>query len=184
VAAARILQVNWNIAYQGKETIDGEETAKLDLTSKDPSTNNMFTHITIWSIRNAPSRSSSRCFRKAAIRDRSLLEHKVEQCSGDRVFAFATCLRYAEGAEVWTHPGISLLEFISSMKSSQVDHEHWARVAKEMDCMGSPLLPRCLLGHIAQSFTLFWARAPGPALDVGCGEGRVFARIDSSSGIK
>ena len=42
------LQVNWNIAYQGKETIEGVETAKLDLTSKDPSTNNMFTHITIW----------------------------------------------------------------------------------------------------------------------------------------
>jgi outer membrane lipoprotein-sorting protein len=42
------LQANWNIAYQGMEMIDGVQTAKLDLTSKDPGTNNMFTHITVW----------------------------------------------------------------------------------------------------------------------------------------
>jgi outer membrane lipoprotein-sorting protein len=41
------LAATWNIAYQGKETIDGVETAKLDLTPKQPG-NNQFTHITVW----------------------------------------------------------------------------------------------------------------------------------------
>ncbi len=42
------LAANWNIAYQGNETIDGVETAKLDLTPKQPGSNNQFTHITVW----------------------------------------------------------------------------------------------------------------------------------------
>ena len=41
------LAANWNIAYQGNETIDGVETAKLDLTPKQGG-NNQFTHITVW----------------------------------------------------------------------------------------------------------------------------------------
>ncbi len=40
------LAANWNIQYLGTETIDGVETAKLDLTPKTPS--DQFTHITIW----------------------------------------------------------------------------------------------------------------------------------------
>lgn len=39
---------NWNIKYLGSETIDGVQTAKLDLTSKQAGGNPMFTHITIW----------------------------------------------------------------------------------------------------------------------------------------
>jgi outer membrane lipoprotein-sorting protein len=46
--SGRDLAANWNIAYQGTETIDGVETAKLDLTPKQPGANNQFTHITIW----------------------------------------------------------------------------------------------------------------------------------------
>ena len=42
------LAANWNIAYQGTEMIDGVETAKLDLTPKQPGGNNEFTHITVW----------------------------------------------------------------------------------------------------------------------------------------
>src|ERR1700757_5532608 len=42
------LAAQWNIAYQGKETIDGVETAKLDLTPKQPGGNQQFTHIVIW----------------------------------------------------------------------------------------------------------------------------------------
>jgi outer membrane lipoprotein-sorting protein len=42
------LAANWNIVYQGTETIDGVETAKLDLTPKQPVGNNEFTHITVW----------------------------------------------------------------------------------------------------------------------------------------
>jgi outer membrane lipoprotein-sorting protein len=42
------LTAQWNVVYQGMEKIDGVETAKLDLTSKHPSPNPMFTHITIW----------------------------------------------------------------------------------------------------------------------------------------
>jgi outer membrane lipoprotein-sorting protein len=40
------LAANWNIAYQGTETVGGVETAKLDLTPKQP--NSQFTHITVW----------------------------------------------------------------------------------------------------------------------------------------
>lgn len=40
------LTANWNINYLGNETIDGVETAKLDLTPKSPS--DQFTHITVW----------------------------------------------------------------------------------------------------------------------------------------
>jgi outer membrane lipoprotein-sorting protein len=40
------LAANWNIAYQGNETINGVETAKLDLTPKQPGKE--FTHITMW----------------------------------------------------------------------------------------------------------------------------------------
>lgn len=40
------LAANWNINYQSTETIEGVETAKLDLTPKTPS--DQFTHITVW----------------------------------------------------------------------------------------------------------------------------------------
>ena len=42
------LAATWNIAYQGKEMIDGVETTKLDLTPKQRGSNDQFTHITIW----------------------------------------------------------------------------------------------------------------------------------------
>jgi hypothetical protein len=45
--SGRDLAANWDIAFQGMETIDGVPTAKLDLKPKQP-VNNQFTHITIW----------------------------------------------------------------------------------------------------------------------------------------
>jgi outer membrane lipoprotein-sorting protein len=42
------LAANWNINFQGMEAIDGVQTAKLDLTPKNTTGNQMFTHITIW----------------------------------------------------------------------------------------------------------------------------------------
>lgn len=42
------LEKSWNITYQGKETIDGVETAKLDLISKVASDRNTVSHVTIW----------------------------------------------------------------------------------------------------------------------------------------
>jgi outer membrane lipoprotein-sorting protein len=42
------LASNWNINLHGMEAIDGVQTAKLDLTPKQASGNQMFTHITIW----------------------------------------------------------------------------------------------------------------------------------------
>jgi outer membrane lipoprotein-sorting protein len=42
------LKKSWNITYQGMETIDGVQTAKLDLVSKDPSVRENFSHVTIW----------------------------------------------------------------------------------------------------------------------------------------
>jgi outer membrane lipoprotein-sorting protein len=40
------LAANWNIKYLGTETMDGVQTAKLDLTPKVPS--DQFTHIMVW----------------------------------------------------------------------------------------------------------------------------------------
>lgn len=42
------LQKNWDIAYQGMETIDGVQTAKLDLVSKSSDIRDKFSHVTIW----------------------------------------------------------------------------------------------------------------------------------------
>ena len=42
------LEKSWNITYQGMETIDGVQTAKLDLVSKDAGVRANFSHVTIW----------------------------------------------------------------------------------------------------------------------------------------
>lgn len=42
------LKKNWDITYQGMETIDGVQTAKLDLVGKTDSVRNNFSHVTIW----------------------------------------------------------------------------------------------------------------------------------------
>lgn len=44
--SGKALAADWNIKYLGSETVDGVETAKLDLTPKVPS--DQFTHITVW----------------------------------------------------------------------------------------------------------------------------------------
>ncbi len=44
--SGKALAADWNIQYLGTETIDGVETAKLDLTPKTPS--DQFTHIAVW----------------------------------------------------------------------------------------------------------------------------------------
>lgn len=42
------LEKQWVITPQGTEAIDGIQTAKLDLVSKQESVKNMFTHVIIW----------------------------------------------------------------------------------------------------------------------------------------
>lgn len=42
------LEKSWTISYQGMETIDGVQTAKLDLVSKSASVRENFSHVTIW----------------------------------------------------------------------------------------------------------------------------------------
>jgi outer membrane lipoprotein-sorting protein len=42
------LQSNWTVSCQGMESIDGTQTAKLDLKPKQQSVANMFSHITVW----------------------------------------------------------------------------------------------------------------------------------------
>lgn len=42
------LQSNWIVLCQGMESIDGTQTAKLDLKPKQQSVANMFSHITVW----------------------------------------------------------------------------------------------------------------------------------------
>ncbi len=47
-ASGSDLKKSWDITYQGMETIDGVQTAKLDLVSKDPGVRANFSHVTIW----------------------------------------------------------------------------------------------------------------------------------------
>lgn len=47
-ATANDLTSQWNITFQGMETIDGHPTAKLDLVSKQASIRNNFSHLTVW----------------------------------------------------------------------------------------------------------------------------------------
>jgi outer membrane lipoprotein-sorting protein len=42
------LKKSWDITYQGMETIDGVQTAKLDLVSKDADVRANVSHVTIW----------------------------------------------------------------------------------------------------------------------------------------
>ncbi|MGC1871203.1 MAG: outer membrane lipoprotein-sorting protein [Acidobacteriaceae bacterium] len=42
------LKKSWNVTYQGMETIDGVQTAKLDLVSKDAGVRANVSHVTIW----------------------------------------------------------------------------------------------------------------------------------------
>ena len=42
------LAANWNVSYQGMETIGGVSTAKLDLVPRQDSVKKMFEHVTIW----------------------------------------------------------------------------------------------------------------------------------------
>lgn len=47
-ASGSELTKSWNITYEGTDTIDGVDTAKLDLVSKDASVRANLTHVTIW----------------------------------------------------------------------------------------------------------------------------------------
>ena len=47
-ASSKDLAANWDVTFQGMETIDGVPTAKLDLVSKQQNIRNNFSHITIW----------------------------------------------------------------------------------------------------------------------------------------
>jgi outer membrane lipoprotein-sorting protein len=47
-ASSKDLAANWDVTFQGMETIDGITTAKLDLVSKQQNIRNNFSHITIW----------------------------------------------------------------------------------------------------------------------------------------
>ena len=42
------LKKSWDIAYRGMESIDGVQTAKLDLVSKEAGVRANFSHVTIW----------------------------------------------------------------------------------------------------------------------------------------
>jgi outer membrane lipoprotein-sorting protein len=42
------LQGNWTVSCEGMETIDGTQTAKLDLKPKQANVANMFSHVTVW----------------------------------------------------------------------------------------------------------------------------------------
>jgi outer membrane lipoprotein-sorting protein len=47
-AGSKDLNAAWTITFQGMETIDGVQTAKLDLVPKDEKIRDNFSHFTIW----------------------------------------------------------------------------------------------------------------------------------------
>lgn len=47
-ATSKDLNAAWNVTFQGMETVDGVEAAKLDLVPKDQNIRNNFSHMTIW----------------------------------------------------------------------------------------------------------------------------------------
>ena len=47
-ATSKDLNAAWNVTFQGMETVDGVQTAKLDLVPKDQNVRNNFSHVVIW----------------------------------------------------------------------------------------------------------------------------------------
>jgi outer membrane lipoprotein-sorting protein len=47
-ATSRDLSATWTVSFQGMETVDGVQTAKLDLVPKQANIRNSVSHITIW----------------------------------------------------------------------------------------------------------------------------------------
>lgn len=47
-ATGKELSAAWTVTFQGMEIIDGVQTAKLDLVSKDPKVRENFSHVQIW----------------------------------------------------------------------------------------------------------------------------------------
>jgi outer membrane lipoprotein-sorting protein len=47
-AVGKDLAAAWTVTFQGMESIDGIQTAKLDLVSKQANIRNNFSHLTIW----------------------------------------------------------------------------------------------------------------------------------------
>lgn len=89
------LSANWNIIYQGAETIDGVQTAKLDLTPKNPAGNQMFTHIAIW-IDPARAISLKQVFFQASGDTRTATYSNIEM---NKVPAGAFAIKLASGTQ-------------------------------------------------------------------------------------
>lgn len=47
-ATSKDLNAAWDVKFQGMETVDGVQTAKLDLVPKDQNIRNNFSHVVIW----------------------------------------------------------------------------------------------------------------------------------------
>ncbi len=47
-ATGKELGAAWTVTFQGMETVDGVQTAKLDLVSKDAKIRESYSHLTIW----------------------------------------------------------------------------------------------------------------------------------------
>lgn len=98
-ASGKDLAAQWDVTFQGMETIDGVQTAKLDLVSKQANIRNNFSHITIWVD---PSRDIS-------------LKIVMLQPSGDSRTATYTNIRYNK------HPLASLFK-LKVASGTQVQH--------------------------------------------------------------
>ena len=98
-ASGKELSAQWDVTFQGMETIDGVETAKLDLVSKQANVRNNFSHVTIW---------------VDPVRDVSL-KIVMLQPTGDSRTASYSNIRYNK------HPPASLFT-LKVAKDTQVQH--------------------------------------------------------------
>jgi len=90
------LASQWNVNFQGMETIGSVQTAKLDLTPKQPSANDMFRHITIW-IDPARAISLKQIFFQPTGDTRTAIYSNIQM---NQVPASAFAIQLAKGTQI------------------------------------------------------------------------------------
>ena len=77
------LQAQWNVSYEGADTIDGVAVAKLGLTPKHTAPNQMFTHVEMW-IDPATATSRKQIFVAAGGDTRTALYTNIRLNNADK----------------------------------------------------------------------------------------------------
>ena len=94
--SGRDLEANWDVSYEGADTIDGVVVVKLGLAPKHPAANQMFTHVDIW-IDPATATSRKQVFQTASGDTRTALYTNIK-LNGTPESAFA--IKIPSGTQV------------------------------------------------------------------------------------